>query len=143
MRALPILVVSDNNPDSTLPRNRKSPPDPRSAFIFPRRPIFSLPKRYIVVTYLHLVPKESSVKVIASRQFNQDVTTAKRAARIEPVFITDRGRPTHVLIGIEAWRRLSGPAETIVDLLAMAEPAELDLEGAGATHAWDRNEIGT
>jgi hypothetical protein len=82
------------------------------------------------------------VKVIGSRQFNQDVTKAKRAARIEPVFITDRGRATHVLIGIEAWRRLSGPAETIVDLLAMAEPAQLDLEGARATRAWDRSEIG-
>ena len=80
------------------------------------------------------------MKVIASRQFNQDVTAAKRAARVEPVFITDRGRLTHVLVGIEAWRRLSGPAETIVDLLAMAEPAEPDLEAARAAPAWGRNE---
>jgi hypothetical protein len=85
------------------------------------------------------------VKVIASRQFNQDVTAAKRAARIEPVVITDRGRATHVLIGIEAWRGLQGPAETIVDLLAMAGPAaaaEPDFEAARAARAWDGSSIG-
>jgi prevent-host-death family protein len=59
------------------------------------------------------------MKVISSRDFNQDVSQAKRAARLEPVFITDRGRPTHVLLSIEAWRQLSGQRESIVDLLAM------------------------
>ena len=59
------------------------------------------------------------MKVISSRDFNQDVSRAKRAARLEPVFVTDRGRPTHVLLGIEAWRQLSGQRESIVDLLAM------------------------
>ena len=59
------------------------------------------------------------MKVIASREFNQDVSQAKRAARLEPVFVTDRGKPTHVLLSIEAWRRLSGQRESIVDLLAM------------------------
>jgi prevent-host-death family protein len=74
------------------------------------------------------------MKVVTSRQFNQDVTQAKRAARIEPVFITDRGRPTHVLMSVETYRRLSGQSETIVDLLAM--PA---LPGADLTpERWDR-----
>jgi prevent-host-death family protein len=59
------------------------------------------------------------MKLIGSREFNQDVSQAKRAARLEPVFVTDRGRPTHVLLGIEAWRQLSGQRESIVDLLAM------------------------
>jgi prevent-host-death family protein len=58
------------------------------------------------------------VKVVTSREFNQDVSQAKRLARLEPLFVTDRGRPTHVLMSIEAFRRLSGKSETIVDLLA-------------------------
>ncbi|QDZ07870.1 type II toxin-antitoxin system Phd/YefM family antitoxin [Sphingomonas panacisoli] len=59
------------------------------------------------------------MRAISSREFNQDVSHAKRTARIEPVFVTDRGRPTHVLMSIEAFRRLSGEGDTIIDLLAM------------------------
>jgi PHD/YefM family antitoxin component YafN of YafNO toxin-antitoxin module len=62
------------------------------------------------------------MKVVTSRAFNQDVSQAKRLARVEPVFVTDRGRPTHVLLSIEAFRQLAGPTETLVDLLAMDEP---------------------
>lgn len=61
------------------------------------------------------------MKVISSRDFNQDVSQAKRAARLEPVFVTDRGKPTHVLLSIDAWRTLTGQHESIVDLLAMPE----------------------
>ena len=59
------------------------------------------------------------MKAISSREFNQDVSQAKRLARIEPVFVTDRGRPTHVLMSIDSYRRLSGETENVVDLLAM------------------------
>lgn len=58
------------------------------------------------------------MKTLSSRAFNQDVSLAKRLARLEPVFITDRGRPTHVLIGIEAFRQMAGQGDSIVDLLA-------------------------
>jgi prevent-host-death family protein len=64
------------------------------------------------------------MRAISSREFNQDVSQAKRAARFEPVFVTDRGRPTHVLMSIDAFRRLSGETESIVDLLAMPGLAE-------------------
>lgn len=84
------------------------------------------------------------MKVIGSREFNQDVSQAKRAARLEPVFITDRGKPTHVLLNVDAFRRLSGQAETLVDLLAMpaSVPAavEADLGAARSDDAWDRGE---
>lgn len=68
------------------------------------------------------------MRMIGSREFNQDVSAAKRLARIEPVFITDRGRPTHVLMSMQDYRRLAGEKESIVDLLAWsgaegAEPA--------------------
>lgn len=68
------------------------------------------------------------MRTITSRAFNQDVSQAKRLARVEPVFVTDRGRPTHVLLSIDAFRRMSGQSETLADLLASAEPlpAEID-----------------
>ena len=55
---------------------------------------------------------------ISSRDFNQDAAGAKRAARKGPVFITDRGRPAHVLMTVEHYRRLTGTEKSIVDLLA-------------------------
>jgi prevent-host-death family protein len=79
------------------------------------------------------------MKVISSRDLNQDVSSAKRAARLEPVFVTDRGKPTHVLMSIETFRQLTGHGETIVDLLAMPSVAEIDLEAARSGGAWDRS----
>jgi hypothetical protein len=55
---------------------------------------------------------------ITSRAFNQDAAGAKRAANRGPVFITDRGRPAHVLLSIEEYNRLLGRAGSIADLLA-------------------------
>jgi prevent-host-death family protein len=79
------------------------------------------------------------MKVISSRDLNQDVSRAKRAARLEPVFVTDRGKPTHVLMSIETFRQLTGHGETIVDLLAMPSAPEIDAETARAGGAWDRS----
>jgi PHD/YefM family antitoxin component YafN of YafNO toxin-antitoxin module len=76
------------------------------------------------------------MKVITSREFNQDVSQAKRAARVAPVFITDRGKATHVLMSVEAYRKLAGQTETIVDLLAMPRLPPIDLEGARAPDVW-------
>lgn len=47
-----------------------------------------------------------AITVMSSRQFNQDTAGAKRAARQGPVFITDRGQPTHVLITKAEFDRL-------------------------------------
>ncbi len=65
---------------------------------------------------------------INSRTFNQDASGAKRAALEGPVFITDRGKPAHVLLSIEAYRRLTGRQESILDLLADAEAADVSFE---------------
>ena len=76
------------------------------------------------------------MKVVTSREFNQDVSQAKRAARVAPVFVTDRGKATHVLMSVEAYRKLIGQTETIVDLLAMPglEPMDLTVARSGV---WD------
>ena len=62
------------------------------------------------------------ITTLSSREFNQDASGAKKAALKGPVFITDRGRPAHVLLSIEEYRRLIGGeagARNIVDMLAM------------------------
>ena len=49
-----------------------------------------------------------TITTLTSRELNQDVGRAKRAAQSGPVFITDRGRPAHVLMTIAEYRRLTG-----------------------------------
>ena len=68
------------------------------------------------------------VTTINSRTFNQDASGAKRAAQDGPVFITDRGKPAHVLLTIEAYRRLTGPQKSILDLLADPGTADVSFE---------------
>jgi prevent-host-death family protein len=75
---------------------------------------------------------------ISSRSFNQDASKAKRAAAAGPVIITDRGRPSHVLMSIEEYRRLTGQRASIVELLADASDIPFDPPRLGAvTHAAD------
>ncbi len=66
------------------------------------------------------------VTTISSRMFNQDASGAKRAAQDGPVFITDRGRPAHVLLSIQDYQRLTGQQESILDLLADPEAADIE-----------------
>jgi len=60
----------------------------------------------------------------SSREFNQDTGGAKRAAERGPVFITDRGRPSHVLMTYEAYQRLTSARGDIVELLG--QPAGVE-----------------
>jgi prevent-host-death family protein len=69
-----------------------------------------------------------TVTTLSSREFNQDVTKAKRAARSGVVFITDRGKPAHVLLSMEQFRRLTGSQRNLVDALAMPGLSGIDIE---------------
>ena len=69
-----------------------------------------------------------TITTLSSRQFNQDTSKAKKAAKGGPVFITDRGRPAHVLLTFDAFRRITGGRAKIADLLAMPGAEDLDLE---------------
>jgi prevent-host-death family protein len=60
------------------------------------------------------------VTTLTSREFNQDTSRAKKAASHGPVFITDRGRPAHVLLTIEDYRRLTGEHMSLAEALAQA-----------------------
>ncbi len=66
--------------------------------------------------------------VLSSRELNQDVTRAKRAAALGPVFITHRGRPSHVLLSIEEYRRLTGDHADIIDMLGMPGVEEVEFD---------------
>jgi prevent-host-death family protein len=68
------------------------------------------------------------VTTLSSREFNQDTGRAKKAAAEGPVFITDRGKPAHVLLSIEAYQRLVGTGRNIVDALAMPGLSEIEIE---------------
>lgn len=59
---------------------------------------------------------------ISSREFNQDTGGAKKAAERGPVFITDRGRPSYVLLTFDAYEKLLGVH--VVDRLG--EPAGVE-----------------
>lgn len=52
------------------------------------------------------------ITTLSSREFNQDTSRAKKAATAGPVFITDRGKPAHVLLTIDEYRRLRGERDT-------------------------------
>jgi prevent-host-death family protein len=67
-----------------------------------------------------------TVTTISSREFNQDVSRAKRAADEGPVIITDRGQPAYVLLRHEAYKRLAGGGPNILELLGM--PGGEDIE---------------
>jgi prevent-host-death family protein len=62
---------------------------------------------------------------ITSREFNRDVSAAKRAASTEPVVITDRGQPSHVLLSIEEYRRLLADRRNIVEWLSADDDVDL------------------
>jgi prevent-host-death family protein len=59
-----------------------------------------------------------SITTMTSREFNQDVARAKRAAAAGPVFVTDRGRPAFVLTSYAEWALLTGNERSIADALA-------------------------
>lgn len=65
---------------------------------------------------------------MTSREFNRDVSRAKRAASHGPVFITDRGRPAHVLLTVEAYSRIADAEAKIGELVGMAEAAGIDFD---------------
>ena len=67
---------------------------------------------------------------LSSRDFNQDTSRAKRAAKRGPVFITDRGRPSHVLLTVEEHQKITGGQKSVADLLAMPAAAEIEFEPA-------------
>lgn len=70
---------------------------------------------------------------MSARGFNQDPGRAKKATAQGPVFITDRGRPAHVLLSIEDYHRLVGRGASIVDLLSAGQDGGAEFEAPRTT----------
>ncbi|HLV18496.1 MAG TPA: type II toxin-antitoxin system Phd/YefM family antitoxin [Pseudomonas sp.] len=70
--------------------------------------------------------------ILTSREFNQDASGAKRAANKGPVFITDRGKPAHVLLSFEEYQRLTGGPGSVIDMLAMPGVEDVEFEAPRA-----------
>jgi len=65
---------------------------------------------------------------MTSREFNQRTHAAKVAAADGPVVVTDRGRPSHVLLTFEDFQHMSAPRRSLADALAgPPELADIDL----------------
>lgn len=69
-----------------------------------------------------------TITTISSRDFNQNVNNAKNSAHSGPVFITDRGKPSYVLLSIDQYKALTGDKASVIDMLAMPEAADVDFE---------------
>jgi prevent-host-death family protein len=69
-----------------------------------------------------------SITTVSSREFQQNASQAQRAAKNGPVFITSRGKPAHVLLSIDEYRRITGKGQNIADLLYMPGAEDIELE---------------
>ncbi|MCQ8784345.1 type II toxin-antitoxin system Phd/YefM family antitoxin [Mangrovibrevibacter kandeliae] len=62
------------------------------------------------------------MREFSSRDFNQRHGTVKDAARVEPVSITENGRPTFVLMSQSDYERMASAQPTLLDRLADRRP---------------------
>lgn len=69
-----------------------------------------------------------TITTISSREFNQDAGGAKKAAEKGPVIITDRGRPAHVLLSFETYRKLVGVQRSLLDVVAQEEDDDIEFD---------------
>ena len=82
------------------------------------------------------------MRSISSREFSQDASKAKQATEKEPVFITDRGTPTHVLLTAADYYKLAGDGQSVADSLSIPgmtdEEAEIEFNPVRAAQVTQR-----
>ncbi|MFT4296211.1 MAG: type II toxin-antitoxin system Phd/YefM family antitoxin [Micropruina sp.] len=67
---------------------------------------------------------------MTAREFNRDVSAAKREANDGPVVITDRGEPAYVLMSIAEYRRMGEKGASLVDRLSMDDDLDIEFQPA-------------
>jgi prevent-host-death family protein len=77
-------------------------------------------------------------RTFTSRDFNQDIGRAKRAAEEGPVTITDRGKPAFVLMKHEDYRRLLGKRPSLSERLNDEATKDLEFEPGRIQDGWLR-----
>jgi prevent-host-death family protein len=68
------------------------------------------------------------ITTLSSREFNQDTGRAKKATESGPVFITDRGRPAHVLMSFSDYQRAVGKRKNILEMLGLKGAGDILFE---------------
>lgn len=63
-----------------------------------------------------------------SRDFNRDPGSIKRAALSGPVFITDRNRPSLVVLAIRDYERLAGRGLSLLDVLTPEDEHDFEFD---------------
>ncbi len=69
-----------------------------------------------------------TITTFTSSELNQDITRAKKAANAGSVFITNRGKPEHVLLNLGEYRHLTGEHRTLADALSMLGLADIEFD---------------
>jgi len=67
------------------------------------------------------------VITVSSEEFDRNTRDAVKATERGPVFITRQGRPVHVLLTVEEYRRLAGAGTPVSHLLSDDAAAEIEL----------------
>ncbi|MCF6288276.1 MAG: type II toxin-antitoxin system Phd/YefM family antitoxin [Proteobacteria bacterium] len=68
-----------------------------------------------------------TITTVTSRELNQDISKVKKVCEAGPVYVTNRGNPTHVMMTFDEYQKLVGNSKNIVELLAMND-AEIEFE---------------
>ena len=84
-----------------------------------------------------------AVITVSSRQFNQDISSAKRAAQDGPVIVTNRGVPAYVLLTHDAYPRLTGAGPSIRALLEQPGIEDLEFEPVRLQGLFRPEELGS
>jgi hypothetical protein len=69
-----------------------------------------------------------TVTTLSSREFDEDASRATKAALNGPVFITDHGRPTHVVLTMQEYQHLTGGQMTLIKALAQPDAADFEFD---------------
>ena len=77
---------------------------------------------------LHASKEAVTITTLSSRELNQDIGRAKKAALQGPVVITDRGHPAYVLLTFAQYQRLTGQQRSLAEALAMPGLSDIPLE---------------
>ncbi len=66
------------------------------------------------------------MQTTTSKEFNRQASALRRSATDAPLLITERGRPTHVLMSYATYVALQGPSGSVAEALAMPVADDLD-----------------
>ncbi len=69
-----------------------------------------------------------TITILSSAELTRDVSRAKKATNKGPVIITDRGKPSYVLLGFEDYQRLTQQKSKTAGSLAMPDIADIEFE---------------